>query len=419
VHSGCTALISSYTCVLREHMKSITLLLFGLIFTDPTPKETKKYIVITNQLDVDRVQETVSIKREILESFVSLDKEIQVTDEAGSEYVCQLVDLDMDGKTDELLFQIDIAANSEKKFLVKNGRALKASSDLTTYARFVPERIDDFAWENDRVAFRTYGPTAQKITEDKNPGGTLSSGMDCWLKRVSHPVIDKWYKQNTEGKSYHKDHGEGYDPYHVGASRGTGGIGVWQNDSLYVSKNFTSYKIIANGPLRTIFELTYAPWTANGITIQEKKRISLDLGSQLSRYEISLNATASLPNCTAGVTLHDKKGIVTVNKNDGWCSYWEPMDDSELGTGIVVLKSYADSFQDFRTEKKDLSQVYAIMAPKDNQVIYYAGFGWKKAGRFNTSEEWNKYLSDFSKKIASPLDIKIKIQSPLLPRKKR
>jgi hypothetical protein len=384
------------------------LLFVVLLFSDPAIKKSEKQIVIKNTLDLNRTQETVSIARTKLEPAISFDKEISVTDEAGNNYVTQAIDRDADGKADELLFQVDIAAKATKRFIVKNGIALKPSPERTTYSRFVPERIDDFAWENDRVAFRTYGPTAQKITEDKKPGGTLSSGMDCWLKRVEYPVIDKWYKQNTEGKSYHQDHGEGYDPYHVGASRGTGGIGVWQNDSLYVSKNFVSYKIIANGPIRTVFELTYAPWAANGITVNEKKTISLDLGSQLSKYEVDLKATASLPNCTAGITLHDKKGKVYTNDNEGWCSYWEPMDDSELGTGIVVAKAHRKSFQDYRTSKKDLSQLYAIMSPKNDRVVYYAGFGWKKAGRFNSAEEWNQYLSNFSKTLASPLEVTVR-----------
>ncbi len=49
-----------------------------------------------------------------------------------------------------------------------------AESQMTagaTFCRFVPERSDDFAWENDNVAFRVYGPAlakgAEKIQEVK------------------------------------------------------------------------------------------------------------------------------------------------------------------------------------------------------------------------------------------------------------
>ena len=44
------------------------------------------------------------------------------------------------------------------------------------HVRFVPERKDDFAWENDLIAFRAYGPALRYFPED--------SGFDAWPKRV-------------------------------------------------------------------------------------------------------------------------------------------------------------------------------------------------------------------------------------------
>ena len=64
------------------------------------------------------------------------------------------------------------------------------------------------------------------------------SGFDAWLKRVDYPIINKWYKENTQGKSYHKDHGEGYDPYKVGSSRGCGGLALWIDGKMVSSNVF-------------------------------------------------------------------------------------------------------------------------------------------------------------------------------------
>jgi hypothetical protein len=367
--------------------------------------QAQQNIVVRNPTALERKAETVNIPAGKLKSILSRIKSVQVKDPtAGTILPVQWIDLDSDGVDDELIFQVDIGPLKEKMFLLEESRQ---KNEPGTYSRFVPERIDDYAWENDRVAFRTYGPRAQQITEGGKPGGTLSSGIDCWLKRVDYPVIDRWYKKNSEGGSYHKDTGEGLDNYHVGASRGCGGIGVWADDSLYVSKNFVSYKIIANGPIRTIFELTYAPWTANGITIREKKRISIDLGSQLSRYEVTLQSNASLPNVTTGITLHDKKGKTHLDSIQGWFSYWEPLEDSELGTGIVVDPAFLQSCRDHRTDKKDLSQLYVLLKPGATNLVYYSGFGWKKAGRFNSSAEWNAYLEHFSKQMRSPLEVNV------------
>jgi hypothetical protein len=370
------------------------------------PGQQKLRVKISNKLAIDRRSESVTIP--LAKLGILARNAFQVRDaDTGKVLLKQLIDNNADGTADELLFQVDISSRAEKTVIIEQGESATEQPGRTTYSRFVPERIDDYAWENDLVAFRTYGPKAQQIVDEGKPGGTLSSGMDCWLKRVDYPIIDKWYKKNETGGSYHKDNGEGLDNYHVGASRGCGGIGVWIGDSLYVSKNFTSYKTISNGPLRTIFELTYAPWSANGVIIKEKKRISLDVGSQLTKYEVTLESSGTLPNCTAGITLHNKAGVTQADASQGWFSYWEPLDDSELGTGIVAAKKDILSHLDYRTPKKDLSQLYVMLKPVNNKVVYYAGFGWKKAGRFSNAADWNNYLKAFAEKLQSPLEVKI------------
>ncbi|MGV3538630.1 MAG: DUF4861 family protein, partial [Rufibacter sp.] len=290
-----------------------------------------------------------------------------------------------------------------------SGNTAQPESQVKTYSRFVPERTDDYTWENNRVAFRTYGPVAQQMVEQGTPGGTLTSGMDAWFKRVNYSIIDSWYKMNLEKPGYyHTDRGEGYDPYHVGPSRGIGGIGIWDQDSLFVSKNFISYRKIAEGPIRTIFELTYAPWNANGRTVTEKKTISLDLGSNLSRFEVNVSSDKPLPNITVGITLHDKKGQVKADQSAGWFRYWEPIDDSYLGTGIVIQPAVVQAFKDHRVATKDMSHLYVMASPRDGRLTYYAGFGWTKSGQFRNAQEWDQYLNDFAKRLASPLEVVVK-----------
>lgn len=78
---------------------------------------------------------------------------------------------------------------------------------MRTFARFVPERLDDFAWENDRIAFRMYGPALQKLD-----GNKTGSGMDVWCKHVRQPVINSMYAR----KNYHNDDGHAADTYRPG-----------------------------------------------------------------------------------------------------------------------------------------------------------------------------------------------------------
>ncbi|MFD1003591.1 DUF4861 domain-containing protein [Ohtaekwangia kribbensis] len=385
-------------------------LVMMIIVTACQKKNVVRTLTVKNSLDIDRPASTVSIPLDTLQELVTkYGADHLVIKDQDKLLVTQLVDTEGDGIPNELLFQTDIKAGEEKDFTIEAVKDVAASApEHTTYSRFVPERIDDYAWENDRVAFRTYGPKAQQITESGKPGGTLTSGMDCWFKRVAYPVIDKWYKKNLDTAGYyHIDHGEGYDPYHVGNSRGCGGIGIWESDSLYVSKNFISCKTIASGPIRTIFELTYAPWSANGATVNEKKIISLDLGSNLSRHEVHIQSNKPLPNITTGITLHDQKGEAKLDSVTGWIRYWEPIDDSELGTGIVVAPQQVIALKEYRTKTKDQSHVLIVAKPED-VVVYYAGFGWKKSGQYTSVADWDQYLTNFSKQIASPLTIHIK-----------
>lgn len=370
-----------------------------------TQNEKKITLIVKNTLDIERSSETV----ELTSNFLKVDdlSSIGIRDvETGHLQIIQLVDKNGDGVMDEILFQPTIAAISEKKFeIVKITKEEQPKSEEICYSRFVPERTDDYAWENDRVAFRTFGPTAQKMKEDGIKAGTLTSGIDAWLKKVDYPIINKWYKKTTEGKgSYHEDTGEGLDNFHVGVSRGVGGIAVRKDSSYYFSKNFTQWKTITTGPIRTSFYLEYENWDAGGNLIKESKTISLDLGSNFSKFEISLEGSDEI---SAGLTLHEKDGEVTGDKEKGWVSYWQPHGDSELGMAIIASPEIFIDFETYDTEKKDSSNAFAHLNVVQNKVIYYAGFGWKERGEFKNQKDWEEYLNSFSQKLSNPLTIEL------------
>jgi hypothetical protein len=364
-----------------------------------------KLLNVKNTLTIERSFETVELSAEFLQ--VQDLSSIGIREfKSGKLQVTQLVDNNSDGTYDELLFQPILGASSEKDYeIVQINKEEQPSTEVICYARFVPERTDDYAWENDKVAFRTFGPIAQKMKEDNIKGGTLTSGIDAWLKKVDYPIINKWYKEDLSGKgSYHKDTGEGLDNFHVGASRGVGGIAAKVNNNYYFSKNFTEWKTITTGPIRTSFVLKYANWEAGGNIVEESKMISLDLGNNLSKFSINLHGISTI---SAGLTLHEKDGVVIGNKEKGWVSYWQPHEDSELGSGIVASTNTFLGYEKYDTDEKDLSNAYAALKLIDNKVVYYAGFGWKESGVFKNQQDWENYLSLFSDKINNPLILKL------------
>ena len=81
-------------------------------------------------------------------------------------------------------------------------------------ARFVPERADDFVFENNLVAGRFYGEALE--------GNPTSPGVDIWVKLPGALVANDWYAHAVEdGGYYHHDHG-GKDCYKVAVSLGGG-----------------------------------------------------------------------------------------------------------------------------------------------------------------------------------------------------
>ena len=371
--------------------------------------QKNKIITISNSLNTDREFETVEISKTSLGLKASDKLEYYRVRELGTStyLISQCVDENGDGINDVLLFQPKIKALATKKYeIVLIVLDIIKEPTIFCYSRFVPERTDDYAWENNKVAFRTYGPVAQKMTEDKVKGGTLTSGIDAWLKRVEYPVLNKWYEKYTTGTgTYHKDTGEGLDNFHVGDSRGIGGVALKIDSVYYYSKNFISWKTITTGPLRTSFTLTYADWDAKGNKIKEVKHISLDYGSFLSKFEIEVSGTNTI---STGITLHNNDGKTESNLKAGWIDYWQPIDDSELGTGIVFPKNTMISAEKYMNPNKELCNLYAALKVVNNKVTYYTGFGWKKQGEFTTKEAWENYLTNYATKINNPLIVKIK-----------
>ena len=261
--------------------------------------------------------------------------------------------------------------------------------EARTYCRFVPERLDDFAWENDKIAFRAYGPAARDRAEN--------SGFDCWLKRVDYPIIDKWYGQMKK-KSYHKDWGEGHDPYHVGSSAGCGGTGIWLNQTREPLEAYTEYEVIECTPEKSVSKLTYDR-EIDGVVYGEEKTITIELGKRLfharSLFTKEGKFAAGLPVCI-GITTHDGKAVATSDLSKGWMACWERIQDFGVGTGVVMDPQRIDEYLLVESPEKDQGHaLFIATTDAKGEVEYFAGYGWEKAGEMKTTNDWNSDLEHY------------------------
>ncbi len=360
-------------------------------------------ITIANPSDIERQNEVVIAE---LDDLNLSSKQLILVDKATMEEVrAQVIDRNNDGIADAIAFQVSLGKKQNKQFIIREEASALTSSEVKTFARFVPERTDDFTWENDKVAFRTYGPEAQRLIEENMPGGTLSSGIDCWLKKVDYSIINKWYKENDSDPGYyHIDHGEGLDNYHVGPSRGCGGTGVLKDGQFYTSKNYVDHKVLENGPVHTSFELDYERYPVGEQLVKERKVISIDLGNNFTKYEIYVEGTDVL---TTGLTLHDLEGTINSNEKGGWINYHTPHVDEELSTAIVAHPDYYMSVSEIKSDVKDESHALMNLKVKDGKVVFYSGFYWSGSEQFNNNKSWEKYLDYFAITIKEPLTVKV------------
>ena len=134
-------------------------------------------VTVTNPLAIDRSGEMVEVSMAEISSKLQLPDTAQVIvlDENDLEVPYQVTYNDM------LIFPTSVKASSTATYTIKPGNPKPV--DVISCGRVYPERVDDIAWENDRAAYRAYGPALQAT-------GEKAYGYDVFTKRVPEPVVE-------------------------------------------------------------------------------------------------------------------------------------------------------------------------------------------------------------------------------------
>ena len=357
---------------------------------------------VTNALDAPRPTETVEVAASALAGRIAAGdlSRLAVTDaRTGHQVQSQAVDEDGDGSFDRLVFQSDFAPGETREYRLERAEPRKPRlADYRVYGRFVRERHDDFAWENDRVAFRLYGQALE--TFEKEP--LTSSTVDAWSKRTRRLVLNEWYLVDD----YHRDHGEGGDFYPAGRTRGCGGSGLILGGALVVSKNFRSSRVLAAGPIRLVFEVVYPEWEKPVLKAAEVKRVTLDAGSHFNRFESFYTVEGEGP-ITWAAGIRKAEGVVPrVDRERGIIRTWEHQtrygEDGWLGCGVVV-----DPAVVLDAKEDGGSQLVVARTPRGQPAAWYAGSGWDRSGYFPDVAAWDRHLDAFAARLRSPLKVEV------------
>ena len=186
----------------------------------------------------------------------------------------------------------------------------KQAVEPKVYGRYVPERKDDFAWENEYAAFRMYGPALRA----ENP----SNGVDLWLKASPELVVDSfYYREHVLGLPYHINYGKGLDCYKVGHTCGAGGLVVIADSKTWIGGPYDRWEIVEQTPDKFVFRLEYDSLLVAGHILQESITITAEAGQLQNKADVVL--TSDQPSVFSsqllvggGIYLHDTIEQVTI-----------------------------------------------------------------------------------------------------------
>lgn len=352
---------------------------------------------VANLSPIPRQGEVVAIRLDNLKQLLpSLDpaRILILQSDGATRAVSQLTDT-------EILFAADCEASGTRNYIIRQEPDVVRPGPSLVDGRYVLPR-GDYAWENDRIAFRMYGSAL---------AGDVRNGIDVWTKRVRSLIVGKWYRESegsAPGKdAYHIDRGEGADFFSVGRSLGAGGSGIWSNGRVYQPGVFSSWRTVANGPLRVCFELTYDSVRVENTVYSETRRITLDAGENLCSIAVTYHGPRPGKSVQYALGLVKRRDTrLTKDQGTRRMSLWGPTNaeaaNGELGTAVMIPQ---DAFVGFA---EDSSQYFLIGTGTTGVPhMYFAGAGWTRSGDFASESTWHEYVSGFAARRQAPLGVRV------------
>jgi pectinesterase len=163
--------------------------------------------------------------------------------------------------------------------------------------------------------------------------------------------------------------------------------------------------VLANGPIRMMFELTYLSWDAGGTKVSEMKRITLDAGQNIDRFEshYKVEGASSLMHA---VGIKKAAGSTVVSSREkGWLRTWETMKgNGQLGCAIIMNPAVITD-----VTEADGNYLVAARVPAAGPAVYYAGFGWDRSGDFAGVDDWERYVDQFAERLRAPVTVSVKV----------
>ena len=364
---------------MRRLFLPFTLLLLSLAGWAQTPPVRETKVAISNPTDQARPAEDIVIPFAQLRQVapeINAGSLVVTVDKA--EVSSQVDDLDGDGKADELAFQIDLNPKQTRTVTIAYGEPdqifrMRSEYPRRTYALFA-NKIEGLGWESSENAWRLYFDPRNAI--------------DLYGKRRGSMFLDILA---TPEYIYHLDSPNGRDIYKVGNALGIGAVGAWVDGKLVKVADVVSrkWRIICNGPVRSIIEITYQGWKVDGRSITLRSRIEQWAGDRGFFHNITAEGGAGVTFATG---LPVKPSVLAfrseTHQSPGWLATYgeqvvqtgatatEELQGTNLGLAIIALGETTTA------DQNDLNYLMTFSL-EHGSARWYVAAAWDQEGMNN------------------------------------
>lgn len=388
------------------------------------PVEDKAFTVVISNDGQNFRQDVIELDAKTVfgKLGISGGRQFRVYNAVGQEVAYQIA---YDGK---ILLDVSVRPCGTAVYTIRKGTPKTFVN--TCYGRMYPERVDDVAWENDRGAYRCYGPALQRSGED-------AYGVDVWVKNTPDLVVEQRYyledimkpvianlKKTDKAAadslnmitSYHFDQGHGLDCYKVGPTLGCGTPALMDGDKIIFPYCYKDYEILDNGPLRFTVKLVYNPVTINGdADVVENRILSLDKGSNFNKMTVWYDGLTKAADLASGVVIHTEDTESVVLGKD-YVQYADPTDNPQgQNFQIYVAALFPNGISETKKvmyenpTRGNAGHALGILKgyKGGNKYTYYFGSAWSKYD-CRSQQEWQLRIDSFLDGLRNPLNVTIK-----------
>lgn len=361
------------------------------------------FFSLDNTGETSRVDEGIIVTRQDLENLTAAIPEGMVPrlqDTDGNDLPSQTDDLDGDGQWDELAFLATLPGKNEqlvqvtfvepsalptypvrtnirfaKKPLKSEGPFVEMTEETRPAEHTKPKptiyyQMEGPAWENDLVGFRLY-------FDPRN-------GKDIFGKQTKEMVMDEVGLE----ENYHELQSWGMDILKVGNSLGAGALAMEVEGQMYrlTGCEEVTFDIVAEGPVRSIFRLSYTNWPVAGNTYQLIEDISIWAGRHCYESKVTVTGLQEAQKLVTGIVNLQSEEMAYTEHNPGFVSIAthdnQAYDGEKLGMAVMVPREiYLENGQTPEEgEGEGITETFYTTMRLENAkpVTFWFYAGWEK-----------------------------------------